>query len=1201
MSQNQINLAVSPHAHVESYLTGSTIANMISTAKKLGRTHFAYTDNGHVSSMIKASNLCKPSKEKDAKDWDKNNLQLIPGIEIYFKDSACPYVSNTEAERCKYFTGSLYCKDQEAYQALCKLISRTDMPTINIYDEKQQLWSWKDLEHMSKYNVSFVAGGVHCMVGKPMLAGRPDVSQKVFERLVQIFDQDFWVSIVVEPWTKKYSKVIEIFYADGTKDSILASDLVSTDKARAIKAADLVEKRHHTFIKSKYSGLMFYEINKKFDKVKLHKGFLPLPGGDAMLRVNKLLLALARKHTQFAMVTDYAYYAAKEDKVVQTMVLEGNNKLAPNLHMKNVDEIVDYLYDVLKQDQMSAHALIDNARVWAKQFDGFKLKYEWRLADVGPEPMKQINATITKVGRMRWHDPVWVARLKEELQVIAKNGVKDLTPYFLPICDVMNFYRDNGVLTGPLRGSCGGSLLCYVLGITQVDPFKYDLPFNRFFSMDRVLSGKLPDVDSDLSSRELLVGEDGKSGYLYGRYKDKCAQISTRNTVRLKTAIKDTNRFIFGAVQPEIEAFTKGLPAPQQGVSDQKMLFGYEDDETGHVPGLMDTSKELQDYIKKRPEEWNIVEKALGITRSFGVHPAAFVLSDVPVDEVAPLKDGHIIQYDMGALDSIGLIKYDFLVVKQLKDIEVCLNLINKKQGETHLIGDFSHKGQKTYIWNLPELQEVFQSTWDGATETLFQINTKSMTPFVQEILPGNIDDIGIILALVRPGPLDFIDKKTNRSMADEFVLRRKGESNIDIEILGQLISDTYGIFVYQEALTRVAKELAGFSGDEAEKLRENMGKKKMDALMKMKPKFIEGASQKVSKETAEEIWERMVTFGRYGFNKSHSIGYAHITYACMFLRHFYPMEWWAAVLSNAEEKEITTVFWPYIRDIVLPPDINLSGDMFVVDYANEKLRAKFGIIKGMGEKTIEPVVAGRPYKDIQDFVNKEVSGDSLAHKLIHVGVLDSLFPPKMNLIEKLKMYQDCVQKKAYSEKLATAAATGKKVRALAPKQSKIPEDYVDLDKTPLKEAAMKKAVLPTMPINLHDLGARYSKIVDRSTSVPYAINNRDKRSILIGGDQLERLDKMDGETLDRDIYIAATVYILSTSEFAFSKNTKRALKMSVDADGYISEKVLWPEYESGVLKYPPELKKGAIATLFLRKKMGRKDGCSVMSIHVES
>lgn len=1158
-------------------------------AKKLGREYFTCTENGHLSSTLKAYKM-----SKDA------GMKFIPGLEIYFKDSACPFIVGTEAERCKYFTATIYCKDQDAYQALSKLVSRTEMPTIEIYEEKQQLWTWKDLEHMSQFNVSFVAGGIHCMVGKPMLAGRPDLSVKIFEKLKTIFKDNFWVCMISEPWTKKWSNVVEIKFEDGTKQAVLASDMVSTDKARKIKVMDLIDKKHHTLIKSIYSGLTYNEINKGFTSVKLHKGFLPLPGGDAMLKINKLLSALAFKNNEVdVIVSDYAYYASKEDKIVQTMILEGNNKLYPNLYMKNYQEVGRYLIETMKWDPLQASAILQNTRTWADQFKDFKLKYDWRLADVGPDPMKQIEDTIKKVGRMRWDDPIWVARLEEEIQVIAKNGVKDLSPYFLPICDVMNFYKDQGVLTGPLRGSCGGSLLCYLLGITQIDPFKYDLPFNRFFSMDRVNTGKLPDIDSDLSSREILVGKDGKSGYIYNRYGNKCAQISTRNTVRLKTAILDTNRYMNGSVEEEIQTFTKGLPAPQQGVSDHEMIFGREDKETGsHVPGLIDTSKELQEYIQKRPKEWEIVEKSLGITRSYGVHPAAFILCDEPISNIVPLKDGTIAQYEMKEVEVAGLIKYDFLVVKQLEDIEACLKLINKKNGENQTIGYFTHNNSSAYIWDLPEVPEVFKSVWGGSTETIFQINTKSMTPFVQEILPGSIDDLGVILALVRPGPLDFIDEKTGRSMAEEYCMRRRGESSVDIPILGELITDTYGIFVYQESLTKIAKELAGFPGDEAEKLRENMGKKKMSELMKMKPKFIEGASKKVEVEVAEEIWERMVTFGRYGFNKSHSIGYAHITYACMFLKHFYPMEWWAAILSNADEKEITTTFWPYVKDMVAPPDINLSGDMMVVDYANNQLRAKFGVIKGMGDKTIDPVVAGRPYADIQDFVNKDVAGDSLAHKLIHVGVLDSLFPSKKNLVEKLKMYEDAVQSKAYADKVKKAQEEGKKIRALAPKPSKLPEEYLNLH--PLKDAAMKKSVLPTMPINLFDLGKKFSKVIDKRTSASVAVDHRGYRSPLIGGDYLQRLDQMDGHGLEKDIYVAATVFILKTQEFSFAGGTKRALKVFIDADGYISEKVLWPSYESGMLEYPAELSKNVIATIFFKKRVGKKD-MSIMSVVVES
>jgi DNA polymerase-3 subunit alpha len=718
--------------------------------------------------------------------------------------------------------------------------------------------------------------------------------------------------------------------------------------------------------------------------------------------------------------------------------------------------------------------------------------------------------------------------------------------------------------------------------------------------MDRVLTGKLPDIDSDLPSRELLVGKDGKSGYLYTKYGNKCAQISTRNTVRLKTAIKDANRFMNGGtVEEEIEMFAKGLPNPQQGVSDHDTIFGFENKEDGsHVSGLIETSEDLKDYVKQRPKEWAIVERALGITRSFGVHPAAFILCDEPISNIIPLKEGNIAQYEMKEVEAAGLIKYDFLVVSQLLDIQECLKLINKRNKEDKVIGYFTHQGKQEFIWDLPGSEEVFKNVWGGATETLFQINTKSMTPFVKEILPQSIDDLGVIVALVRPGPLDFIDEKTGRSMAEEYCMRRKGESAIDIPILGELISDTYGVMVYQESLTKVARELAGFPGDEAEKLRENMGKKKMSELMKMKPKFIEGATGKVTAETAEEIWERMVTFGRYGFNKSHSIGYAHITYACMFLKYFYPMEWWAAVLSNADEKEITTSFWPYVKDLVLPPDINLSGDMMAVDYDNQKLRAKLGVIKGMGAATIDPVVAGRPYADIQDYANKEVAGDSISHKLIHIGVLDSLFPPKLSLPEKLKLYEEAVQKKTYSDKVAKAKAEGKKVRALAPKPAKIPEGYLNLH--PLKEAAMKKSVLPTLPINIHDLGKNYSKVVDKAAKTPVAVDHRGYRSPLIGGDYLQRLDQMDGHDLDKDIYVAVTVFIIGAKEFAFANGSKRALKLNIDADGYISEKVLWPNYDSGVLEYPDELKKDTIATIFLKKRVGKKD-MSIMSVVVES
>lgn len=1180
-------MKVSVHCHPESPLTGSTLKTLVKRATTLGRTYFSYTDQGHLSSCLKAYGLAKDNK-----------LKFIPGIEIYFKDSQCQLTTIPELEKCNYYTGTLFCRDQESYQELCKMISREDFSTIEIYEENQQLWTWEHLEQISKFNVDFVAGGIHCMVSKPMLAEREDVGEKVLLKLKDIFKENLYTVLLCEPWVKKWSKVVEIKYQDDTRDTLLSTDYVSTDRSRKIKATDLAERTYDTEIKAKFIGSTYYEINKKIRDVKLHKGFLPLPGGDVTYRINRFLLDLSIKYNIKTLLTDYAFYAEQEDKIVQTMKLEGENKLHSNLHMKTDQEFKSYLISKLGLDEKWANSLMANTDEWADRYKDFKLEYNWRLANSCDDPLKMAMSIIKKNGRMRWNDPVWINRLKEELEVIAKNPKKDLTAYFLPIQGVLDHYKENGQLTGPGRGSAGGSLFCYLLGITQLNPFKYNLPFYRFFSLDRINTGKLPDIDVDLEDRDLLIGKDGKSGYLYQTWGNKAAQISTRSMVRLKSAIKDTNRFFNGKVEKEIEIFTVGLPTPPQGVNDHQVVFGYEDTDGNHIPGLIESSAELRKYIEQRPKEWEIVEKALGCVRSRSQHASAFLLSDIPISHAIPVTDGHITQYEAKECEAAGLIKYDFLVVKQLSDIRVCLDLINKRNQESNVVGYFTHQNQPMYIWDLPELDEVFHSIWTGQTETLFQINTRSMQPFVKDILPGSVTDLATILALVRPGPMDFIDEATGRNMVEEYVLRRRQESEPDIKELGEMLPETYGIIVYQEQLNVIARNIAGFSGEEAELLRENMAKKKMEKLIKMKPKFIEGASKKVSIELAEKIWERMVTFGRYGFSVIHATEYALITYACMFLKYYYPLEWWAAVLTNAEEKEITGKFWPFVQKMVKPPDINLSGDAMSVDYANKYIRAKIGVIRGLGEKTIGPIVNNRPYKDIQDFVNKEVAGESLMNKLTHVGVLDSLFPLNTDLMGKLQILQDAIEIKKYNEKVTKAGLKGKKVRELQPRKGKIPDEYKDLH--PIKEAAMRKSVLPTLPIDLYSLGAQYSKILVPLTERPMVVSNSGYKTLLLSGEKLRRLDELEGEMIQEDIYVAATCFIVESKEFSFAKNTKRALKLIIDADGYISEKVLWPEYQTGNLVYPSSLKKGAIATLFFRKKAGKKD-MSVTGITVET
>lgn len=1536
-----MTLLVSPHTHCESKLTGSPLSSMIKKAVDLGRTHFSYTDLGHLSSYLKAY-----GQAKDA------NLKFAGGIEFYFKDTFCPIVVGTKADRCNYFNASIFAKTQDSYQEIVRVVSSNDMPKIKIREDFESLWSWKDLERLSKFDTLLVLGGPHCMVGKALLADSPELAEKILLKLHGLFGDRISMALTCEPWAKKYATVLKIKYKDGTSDSILSSDLVTTNKARKIKASDLANRNGHFLVKSKIVGNTFYEVEKEISSVTEHKGFLPLPV-DVTLTINKFFVDMSKKHGITLLASDYAFYSDKEDHIVQTMVLEGANKLKANLHMKSGEEFQEYLIKKLGLTEEQSTQILNNNNEWAKNFDSFELNYKWRLADGGENPAKKCIDIIKKKGLMKWDNPMWVARLKEEMGVFSKNGIFDLTPYFLPIHDVIDFYEEKGFLTGPGRGSAAGSLTCYLMGITKVNPFTYGLSFNRFYSKERIQALKLADIDSDLESRDLLVGEDGMSGYLYNRWGNKAAQISTRTKIRLKSAIKDTNRYINGSVEKSIEVFTKSLPDAGQGITDEQFIFGMQDDDGNHIDGLIETSEPLQKYSTDRPKEWAIVRQALGITRAFSrhacisgetlvdnngtvkkfkdsnfslekpisvwssgvkdtvfvsfnngisikctpdhkfittegeveakdlltktvdykefsnvsgnnvmdrnllfalgwalndgtfniertnqsfhftpkkddfakhkvlsyitsinvniwedkerqdqwfcgsknlpkeffesqrnrfqrlpdyfwaltyecqcifmngfmsangyvlntkkrvgfkissrllasdicvwmnankiktsaiylkpniffirgkeccnhgsvevaisgfesrekfkldigfcqeykakrleeitakkhkkdnhsqrirpvkclsivesnreevfdfneplenigyingilVHNCAFVIADKPISEIVPIKDGNIVQYEATEAEKAGLIKYDFLVINQLKDIRVCLDLINKKNKEKHKTGYFTHNGKPTYIWDLPTDLEAYKSVWDGNTESCFQINTASMIPFVKGIKPKDIEDLSIILSLVRPGPLDYIDQETGRSMAEEYIHRRDGGEYKDVEILKELIPETHSVLVYQEQVTKIAKQLAGFTGAAAENLREAIGKKKRSTILKIKPDFIAGClkSNKITEDEAQTLWDRIVTFGRYAFNKSHGVSYAFITYACIFLKHYYPLEFWAAVLTNAKEKEISGKLWPYVKHLVAAPDINLSTDEMEIDYANGKIRAKLGVIKGMAAATIDPIVAGRPYKDIKDFVEKEVAGDSVTRKLIHVGVLDSLFPPKLGLLEKMQIFEDLLEANKFNKKVAKAQAEGKKIRIEEPKKGEIKAEYLDIEKNPLKNAAVQKSILPSLLVGLRNLGMNYSTLMDRKTAFKKAVMTKQGRFkrrddpnarldfegggqvVLLSGEEFEIIDKRTPEESFKDIEFAVFGYVVSTSIFDYSNNTKQALKVNIDVDGYVKEHVMWPNYFSKKLEYPKDLKKGNICMFFMKKRQGSGDPAVIEEIVIEA
>jgi len=1187
--------------HTESYLTASTLKNMMLKTKNNGSGYFSVTENGSLISALK-SYYAAPEL----------GLKPILGIDLFFKDDNCHIINGTPSEQSKYFKLLMYFKDQISYQEMVRMISDSGRKKVKIgEDHEYPLFTWKDLDHLSKFNVLISSSNVEDMVSKHLLFDRPDLSKKYFNKLKSMFGDRYKPAICTFSHTHYQERLIKVKLSGGFSIKLPLNTRVDTDsKGFKIKILDVYRspKRHKKITAIYYNGLKsnIKKQNQDIVDLEMVKDFVEIDKGDIQFLANKQFIEL---HGADLLLSDYSYYADKGDKIVQNMKLGEDGKfLHQDLYIRTPSETAIYLKNLgLDIDQIKY--IFQNTVDWAKQFDDFKLKYDIKLVDYGENPEKLLMKAIQEKGRMKWDDPRYVKQLKDEMDLLINNGVVNLAPYFLPLIEISEYYVKNHRLAGPARGSAGGFLISYLAGITQIDPIKYDLSTERFLTKDRAQQGTFPDVDWDSEGRDLLVGGDGNGGFLKSRFGNKYSQISTRGLLRIKSAILDANRFIHGEVQPEIQKFSKSLPNTPQGITDQDFIFGYESNDE-HVAGLFETNEDLKKYAKERPEEWDIVKKAVSLSRQIGRHACAYVISQEPISNIVPVtRVGEVEQvtaFEAKECEKAGLIKYDFLVVSAVKDIRMCIDKINQKNGDNFEVGYFNHNNQKTYVWDAPEDENVFNMMSMGDTETVFQFNTTSVTPFVQEIRPKSIIELATITALVRPGPLDYIDQDTGRNMAQEYIERKIGRSKSDIKILDELIPETYSVLVFQEQITKIAKELGQMSIVDAENVRIAMGKKKLKLMDSLRPKFIEGAKKTIPEEEANKVWDMMATFGRYGFNKSHSVAYSVIGYACAFLKYHYPLEWWSAVLTNAESKEINEVFYKYVKDILLPPDINLSKEEITIDYESKKLRQKLSAITGLGGKVAEKLINLRPFKDLKDFVEKKPCGPSMTRKLIYIGALDSLMPPEANtMLKKMWTYEETVKQVDFERKLEELKKEPKsekndaKIEKMITKgraKAKIDPYYMVID--PLKDYLIKKEICPTMNLDLYDLIKKYAKnakVLPRGEK-SLIMDNRNYE-VYLGGPML--LEKMDSAITERDVYFCVPAYVMDAKEFPYAKNTKKAYKLVLDSSGYISEKVIWPDYNSGELIYPKTLQKGCLAFFFYQKRAG-KEGANIYHSIVE-
>lgn len=569
-------------------------------------------------------------------------------------------------------------------------------------------------------------------------------------------------------------------------------------------------------------------------------------------------------------------------------------------------------------------------------------------------------------------------RVKYELGIIEQMG---FSAYFLITWDFINFAKQNGIPVGPGRGSAAGSIVAYALEITDLDPIRHNLLFERFLNPERI---SMPDVDIDfcIERRAEVIDYVSKK---YGA--DKVCQIVTFGTFAAKAALKGVAR-IFNIPFAESNKLSSFIPSNPGAKIDDALKDGME------LKTLYDNDPEIKKLV-------DMAKSIEGIKNNIGMHAAGVIISHKPLNEIVPVqpsKEGIIItEYPMADLEKLGLLKMDFLGLRNLTIISKTLKMIKQRHGIDLDINTIPLDDKKTY-----------KMLTKGETSGVFQLESSGMRKLVRDLKPSVFEDLGALVALFRPGPLES-------GMVTDFVERKHGRQAITYAhpSLEPILKDTYGTIVYQEQIMQIFQTLAGYSLGGADMVRRMMGKKKIEEMAKQKTVFIDGAGKNgMNPKAAAELFEQIEKFAEYCFNRSHSAAYAFVAYQTAYLKAHYNVEYLSALLSSVANDQDKTQM--YIEEAlksgikVLPPDINKSYSEFTPDENN--IRFGLASIKQVGEIVVEAIIKEReengPFESAYDFctrVDSKCSNKRVLEGLIKAGAFSNIEKSRKQLLENLE------------------------------------------------------------------------------------------------------------------------------------------------------------------------------------------------------
>jgi DNA polymerase-3 subunit alpha len=723
---------------------------------------------------------------------------------------------------------------------------------------------------------------------------------------------------------------------------------------------------------------------------------------EDQIKINKDLIELSKRTAIPLVATNDAHYLFREDyEAHDVMLCIGTGKTVndenrmrfggPEWYVRSpaeMSQIFHYIPDAVRRTMEVAEMCDLKLPLGENQLPIFPIpaaegditidEYFEKVVREGYEKRREtVWEPLRSKGGLKHGLDEYQKRVSSEIAMIKQMGFPS---YFLIVWDFIKFAKDRKIPVGPGRGSAAGSLIAYCLEITDVDPIHYDLLFERFLNPERV---SMPDIDIDfcVHGRAEVINHVTQ---LYGR--ESVCQIITFGTMASKAAIKDVGRAL-DMPYADVEKIAKLIPPPVRG---RNISIGQ----------ALESVPELKAAVERDPQTKKVIEIALrleGCARHSSVHAAGVVISPQPLEELIPVavnnKQEFTTQFEMSDLEKTGMLKMDFLGLTTLSIINQCCKTIREMHGREIVWSEIPLDDEKTYkLFGL------------GRTEAVFQFESTGMQEICRKLKPKSIEDLSALNALYRPGPLDG-------GMVDDYIDRYHGKKPVEYQTpeMEEILSNTYGILVYQEQIMQLAQRLGGYSLGEADLMRRAMGKKNREEMAVHEQKFMDGCvKNKIAKKKAKDIFRLMAQFADYGFNRSHSVAYAHVAYQTAYLKAQYPEHFYAAVMTyTADDAAKIFKYGSELRSQgikLLPPDVNESGSGFTP--VEGAIRFGLAAIKGIGQSAVAPILQAREegrYTSIYDFaerVGEKGAGKRVLESLVCAGAFDSFKPAGEDLCQ---------------------------------------------------------------------------------------------------------------------------------------------------------------------------------------------------------